>query len=543
MDFLKKARRKAEAAMKEMQETLDKKSQPQLQNQPQQSFNAGYTPQYQQPPVQQQSFYPSQPSQATGSSAAQFTQPIASYSAISQYEHQRAGSHQQTQNHNVYSPLTNSFLNSGTQPSYQKCLAQEEILTKYFQFHCLRLEMDFAVCSACFNSRIVPYSSLAQNFTPFQSPSEDHPFICDFSFPRTQWLFLSQCIPRNSIQPLLESYNFIVHSNLTQCDGEPVPGPEQMYTTKAVTGFACCRTCFEFNIKHTPLERNFSLVSYPADQSWICDIVHPSYRGMLNVELDKAVPNITHISQEAKRKMTAPACTGPGNPISVVEGEQTLVYSAHGGKTGNMCIACYYDHLANTALAQSFVLAYLSDEQVGTIHCDLASGSSKSAMAVAVQRGDEDIWRDFVALSVIAVACGGIRGVDEADLIGVAREDGSNTDWYQAIDYPKVEICSRHYHMKIKLLGAAHLFSPIDRPLSKNVIRMCFLTDPSVGVDASIDDAASFENTLIWRGKRLYNTMSAAYDTGDWSSFLTVCKDISTLPPPCGGNKRGFFQR
>lgn len=157
-------------------------------------------------------------------------------------------------------------------------------------------------------------------------------------------------------------------------------------------------------------------------------------------------------------------------------------------------------------------MIYLQDWELNS---DLASGISRAAMLVVIKRGDDDVLRDFVMMADIAGPCVRLHGVDEQELVNVAREPGSTSDWYHVAKYPSIEVCPRCYYVQVKLLGASHFFSPIDRSLVPGMIRMCFFTRSEMPYDISTSDPAAFENTVSWRGRRIANTLDLGYETGD----------------------------
>jgi hypothetical protein len=152
------------------------------------------------------------------------------------------------------------------------------------------------------------------------------------------------CVPRNTVQPLLDFVQLC--ERLTPCAGSVISTPGPYYVTKnqSVPGFAVCLTCFEMFLRHTAFEGRFEVVpdgTYAGTQQWTCDLAMPFYQRLVKADLGSATPDFAHFVEEASTRMPIPECPGPGKAIAQFgDAVPGLIFTAKGGKTGNICFAC-----------------------------------------------------------------------------------------------------------------------------------------------------------------------------------------------------------
>jgi hypothetical protein len=218
------------------------------------------------------------------------------------------------------------------------------VLTKYTQFFVLKASDSFAACNNCYRSAIAPHPGLAYEFKPYHPTSDEECFPCDFSTPRIQAVCRAYCVPRNTVQPLLDFVQLC--ERLTPCAGSVISTPGPYYVTKnqSVPGFAVCLTCFEMFLRHTAFEGRFEVVpdgTYAGTQQWTCDLAMPFYQRLVKADLGSATPDFAHFVEEASTRMPIPECPGPGKAIAQFgDAVPGLIFTAKGGKTGNICFAC-----------------------------------------------------------------------------------------------------------------------------------------------------------------------------------------------------------
>lgn len=398
----------------------------------------------------------------------------------------------------------------------------------------------FTMCINCYQTNVAPYS-LASNFVEYRSTSDNLRFTCDFGLPRIRAAWYSQCIPQNTIQPLVEFTDLV--KTLVPCNGSTIssPGPFWMTKNGAVPELAVCQTCFEVLLRYTAFESHFENKTFTETRDWACDLALPFFRRGLITELDKPSPDFQDIVSEYNTRFAITPCSGVGKAISTMNNDQSqsLVLTAVDG-TGNLCFACYSDYLANTSLEAAFVPVALTEEQKTTVICDLATPYSKSAMEVAILQHDLQSWRSAVGIAGKVGSCLGRKGVSEEDWEKKVSEFGSLAQWYHINNYPTIEICPSCYWLSVKLLKTESAFSPITRPLRAGIVRMCFLAISDAPPDAETDSPANFENSMTWRGRRLRTAIGVASETKNFSALFSEASSISKEPPVCGGNERGF---
>ncbi|RDW62434.1 hypothetical protein BP6252_11867 [Coleophoma cylindrospora] len=448
-----------------------------------------------------------------------------------------------------------------------KCTGKDPTFTDYVQFYVLKPEVltgsyakpldddEVTLCESCFLSKVAPNPGIAASFRALEKkstePSDGGPevsynqLVCTFRLPSILSLFYKQCIPRNTITPIVE---YLLAPDWSPCTGsEWVESIGQTYYSakgQGIENFGCCVTCFKLYLRFTSFEGYFTAMSDPPNPNalWGCSFgVHPYTEQVVRTELFKPAPDFRYLVSEIKERIEIPPCPGEGNAIAPAGAGDTTFYEAEPGKSGIFCRECYFDCIRGTVFKHTLGnYVQMAHEQKGVLACDLSSSFSKIAMGVAVRANDDEIWRSVVSTRSKAPKCVGISGLDEADFEKQRQEHGSLADWYCFKDFTNVEICPNCYWTTINLVGAKHLFTPITRPLKPGVIRMCFLTgatDPS----ADLGDPNNFENTLAWRGQMLRATLNYGYNAGgNFTPTLAAASKISKLPPPCGNIFRTF---
>ncbi|KAL5326352.1 hypothetical protein ACEPPN_004036 [Leptodophora sp. 'Broadleaf-Isolate-01'] len=593
MNFLNKARKKAEEALREIQAQAQAQTQGigQSHQQNTNQYNPHQYPQQNQqqfsPPPQfhQQQHYPPPPSQSSQPPYSQQGYPAPPSNQYSspppqafrdvpptstpgqQYpppppQPNRDQVHQQSyrqppqvqpasvpQAHGAQAPAPPPQV-AAVAPSVRdvgrKCLAKEPVIPFHTKFYCFIPSIgvsgeSFTICSNCFQVNVASYN-LASNFMEFRTTNENLRITCDFSFPRVRNTWYSQCIPRNTVQPLMDFPCFT--ETLSPCDGSTISSPGPFWITKnqTIPDLAICQTCFELFLRLTPFEGQFENKTYAETRDWSCDLAQPFFKRCLIAELENTNPSFQDLASEFNLRFKMPPCSGVGQPISTLENEQSqsLIFTALGGKTGNLCFACFSDCLANTSLQDDFGGAALTAEQKTTVTCDLASGYSKSAMEIAIQRCDSEVWRTAVGMVGKVGVCFGRKGTTEEEWEKKVAEHGSLAQWWHVTNYPSIEICPSCYWLFVRLFKADSVFSPVTRPLRAGIVRICFLAVSATALDTPTKNPDLFENSLTWRGRRLRNAISTGSELGDFSLLLSEAASISQEPSPCGGNDRGF---
>jgi hypothetical protein len=431
-----------------------------------------------------------------------------------------ASIHQPYEPQHLHLPPQVASTGPSPQGENRNCLAKEPIVPSRAKFYCFIPSIgvpgeSFTVCSNCFQSHITSHN-LASNLTEFQTTNESLRLVCDFSIPRIRNIWYFQCIPQNNIQPLVDFPRFT--ETLSPCDGSTISSPGPFWITKdaSIPDLAVCQTCFELYIRLTPFEGHFENKTYSETRDWSCDLALPFFKRALIAELEEAIPKFEDLASEFNLRFKMTPCSGVGKPISTFENDQSqsLIFTAAGGKAGNICFPCYSDYLANVSLKDEFVPATLTAEQKTTVTCDLAHPYSKSAMEVAILRCDVEVWRSAVGIQGKVGVCFGRKGVTEEEWEEKVAKHGSLAQWWHVTDYPSIEICPSCYWLVAKLFDADSMFSPVTRPLQAGIVRMCFLTVSAAPLDASTETPEFFENSLAWRGRRLRNAMSTGFELG-----------------------------
>ncbi|KAH8812216.1 hypothetical protein F5884DRAFT_820181 [Xylogone sp. PMI_703] len=454
-------------------------------------------------------------------------------------QYQRPQQYQQPpqQNYQQYvPPVTESIFDVG---SDQKCTGAEPLLAKYTQFYVARDSATFSICSSCYNSRVAPNPHLSRQFISYMPTSDEDSQTCDLYWPRVLFTWQNECVPQGSLHPILNWVESATH--YTACTGSTITKPTPYYTARnnAIPSLTICSTCFEVLLRKTPLEFYFEMNG--GASGWTCDMAEPFLKRAVKSFLEDGNASFDDFAKEVRLRMSMPGCPGPGKPITEFSPDLPgIVFTAADQKGGNVCAACYSDHVVNTSLESSFLPARLTDQQLGTSPCDLSTLISQMAMELAARKVDFELWRNTVAYSGKLNACSGARGVAEEDLATEKEKLGDLANWYCLTACPTIEVCPCCYWCKIALFGATHLFSVINRPLARGVVRQCYFMPSGVPMGTSTDNKDDFETALAWRATRLFNSMNPGIQAGEWSLLFTVAASIATEPPPCGGANRGF---
>ncbi|KAH7324868.1 hypothetical protein B0I35DRAFT_497443 [Stachybotrys elegans] len=442
---------------------------------------------------------------------------------------------------------TQRSVNPGT-----PCPGHKASLTDVTQFYIFKPEIlshlqptvapdHFSVCQACFLAHVSPHERLASNFE-MRNKAKPHPdaprasfekLTCDFALPSVGQIFFRECLPSQSVAPLLEYARRC--RGLAACSGQVMTEPTRYYESRHGDGFGCCESCFESFVRCTAFERD--MAARPPETNWYCDLgargfLYRAYVG----ELRGPNPNFKLFSVKAKKRGALPSCPGVGIPIAPLGSpEPHFTYEAVGGKTGVFCQACYFDKVLGTSMEPHFhVYNRLEEQYYGNISCDLASQQSSFAMKAAIRSRDDEVWRRCMSGRENLPACSGIAGVDEESLLGEAPR------WYCFSEFPSIEVCPFCYCATVEVLGASHLFAPVQRAPRSGIVRMCYLAEAS-DLTADPSDAKNFENTLVWRGTMLRNWLFHGYDwQGNFYGLQHVAKEIASWPPPCGSDRRAF---
>jgi len=307
----------------------------------------------------------------------------------------------------VTSVPTTTVAAQPVQPGCLSCCGDLGTSTKHTQFYVLKAHRDFGVCKACYLSKIAISSEFASYFTPYSGA--DTEMVCYLSFTGIYCLVMEQCVPQNTIHPLLEFTTAL--PTLGSCNHSKDSGTMYVSRENRFPGFLICPLCFELNIRHTAFEGYFEAKASSEEDQQACRMTMQYYKKALRNELQKE-SDFDSFIDEATVRLNMPDCTGMERPVpSIAEGSY-VVFTAAAGKTGNICPACYCDHLAYTSLADAFVAANFEEDQIGNIFCDLAGNYTKVAMDVAIKRGDDEVWRKAVELERTSMSSASARGVD-----------------------------------------------------------------------------------------------------------------------------------
>ncbi|KAH8817039.1 hypothetical protein F5884DRAFT_830164 [Xylogone sp. PMI_703] len=422
-----------------------------------------------------------------------------------------------------------------------RCTGSEPRLAKYTQFYVHKASAGFLICNYCYRVKVTPYQNLSNQFVPYRAISDDDSRTCVFFFPRILAAWRNECIPNHSLRSLLDFFQSV--ARYKPCDGSTITEPSPFYHSldDSIPGLSICPRCFECFLRNTDFERYFQMIPPRTGLKWTCDMAQPYFQRLLNSFLEERNPSFSNFAKEVNLRLSMPACPGNGNPTTKFsERMPNVMFSTADGKGGAVCAACYSDCVLNTSLQHAFTPVQLPPERVGTLPCDLSSNESQMAMQFAIRKGDLKIWRNTVLASAKLTPCNGAEGVTEEDLAILKQISGNLADWYCLTTYPTIEVCPYCYWCKVQLFGAAHLFSIIDRPLEKSVVRQCYLTPSEMPLSTSIENCDNFETSLSWKGRRLLRAMMPGNEIDNWAPLLSAAKTIAMEPPPCGGGGRAF---
>ena len=391
---------------------------------------------------------------------------------------------------------------------------------------------DFGICGACFSQNIARYPNLAAGFKQrVKDPGVGgqtqtcERYICQFALPRVRMAFYNECVPQNSLQPLVQYAR--LSATLAACTGAVVPGVSSYYTSRATENMAICDSCFETHFRKTAFERELYR-SQPSD-GWQCDV---GLKGFvfksLVAELANSRPDLQRFGAKVQHRLMI-CCLGSEPVWPANQPIAPFTYEPPDGSSGIFCEACFLDKIHGSAIESQFnKRVQMTEEFHGNVNCNLDTVASKFAMDAGIKRGDGEVWRRCLTRRHELPLCANIMGLDEEKL------SPSDEPWYYLKEAPAIEICPICQAACVELLGAGHLFAPIQRPLRPGIVRMCFL---SVSKDMSLDDGQPrlFDNTLVWRGTMLRRWIQQGYDAqNDFIGFQHAAKMIAAWEPPCG---------
>ncbi|RFU26516.1 hypothetical protein B7463_g9813, partial [Scytalidium lignicola] len=382
------------------------------------------------------------------------------------------------------------FDDVGTSTSSQdsKCTGEEARLTKYTQFYVHKNSVDFSICNYCYGSKILPYPSLCRQFEPYRATSDEDSTVCVFFLPRVLIMWQSECLPNDTLQPLLHYFQAAAHYEA--CDGPTTikSGPYYEPLNGTIPGLAICPTCFEQFLHKTPFEFKFRMnLGNTTSSRWVCDMSQPFFRRVVKRLLEDEHPSFNDFAREANIRMSTPSCPGKDKPTTEFAKQfPGIMFATLDGGRGGVCKACYLDYVSNTPLQSVFGPIQLPSEHAGKLPCDLSSRISKAAMQFAIRRGDVQIWRKTVLAAERLTPCNGNHGVSTEELAGEKERVGELAN------------CT------------------------------------------STKNSENFETSLSWRGRLLLNAIIPGVQAGNWSRLLEVAKGIAMEPPPCAGGNRGF---
>lgn len=402
-------------------------------------------------------------------------------------------------------------------------------------------EDEFSICHACYWDYIAPYPHLSAGFmikdleqptykgAPAASPVST---TCDLALPTVRTLVLRECIAERSFSPLLRFAR--TRAGEPECGGDAALPPGEAFFVRGADDFAVCRRCYGAYLRGTALDGAVERRHLPV--AWLCDAGLRGYAfRALTAELDGGAPDLARFVARANARAALEEC--PGDRVALARpGERRLVYRPRDGRSGVFCRACFFDHVKDTPVESHFDMCVELEEHLkGKLICNLASRSSQFAMRCAVRFRDDEVWRKAVTGRSSLPPCKGLVGVDEEELQGQQSEAN---EWYCVTAHPKVEVCRTCYVTTVELLGAAHLFSAVRRPLVPGVVRMCYLATPN-DIRADRSSSRNFENTLVWRGAVVRDWLHHGFDSiGNFAAFEQVAAAMATWPAPCASDAR-----
>jgi hypothetical protein len=447
-------------------------------------------------------------------------------------------------------------------PQPNACTARKNVLTKYNQFYVFKhlvfpredpkeQDLTFAICEECYKTHVSRQPGFASSFEPFQSPDSisagavaipTSRALCDFWLPAVKDTFYKQCIPQNSIQPLVKVAHDIQKSST--CPGNQVWQGGEVYTSPSIPNCSICPRCYELYVK--PTFGSYFVKEQQGTRQWTCDIgKDPGYIYELLISIRNSTsPSFANFAHGAKERLNLTPCTGEGKAVQPSQGNKVIMYCIPNVDLG-ACSECYYDYLKLTSFSHLFIPTTYDSKAV-TVTCDLAIPVSRFILTKALAANNLSIWQSGVENFNKIPKCAYMNGVPEEDVQKQQSELGQLATWYSVIHSPKVEICPSCYHGIVIHLGVLHLFRPITRPLVAGAVRVCNFSIGSGGV-ASFDPK-DFPTTLHWRGFMLRTLLDRLTETPplnspqnqDFSSFLSLATILNSAGPPCGAAVRGF---
>lgn len=304
---------------------------------------------------------------------------------------------------------------------------------------------------------------------------------------------------------------------------------------------AMCVRCFELYLSPA-FEKHFTRGIRGSGQHWTCDLgKDPGYVYDLLISVLKSqTPDFNTFARGVNERLNIAACTGDGKPVPAGNDGMVRTYNLPHVNLG-ACSECYYDYLALSPFARSFVATSHNGKGVSSI-CDLASPISRFLMTKAISASNLSIWQTGFDNFVKLPQCAFMKGVPEEDIQTQTKQLGALANWYSVVHCPNIEICPACYQCIIVPIGASHLLKPITRSLKAAAVRVCNFSIGTGGVTSF--NPNDFATTLQWRGFMLRTVLDRlSEDTSpsrDYSSFLSLASILNAAGPPCGANVQGF---
>jgi hypothetical protein len=445
-------------------------------------------------------------------------------------------------------------------PLAESCSARKAVLTKYNTFHVLnnaalprvdptKQDKSFVLCESCFQDGISLNPSFQSSFEPYQSPDctvtaieeaqiPSDRAICDFWLPKVRQAFHTQCLPQNSLQPLITVAREI--QALPGCPGNLILDGGETYTSTSIPHCTICSRCFELYLKPTSFGSYFTKQLQGAGQQWCCDIgKDPGYSfNLLKRNLNGSSPDFGSFATGISQRLQIKPCPGDGKTITPGLNGQVRVY-ALGNPDITFCEECFVDRIALTSF-EHFFTPTLINQQTTHCTCDMASGMAKFLLIRALSMNQFELFSQSLTSFARLPKCEGVKGVGEEVVEKQQAELGPSANWYYVNGYPIIEACPGCFQCIIRPLGVERLFTPITRQLKAGVVRTCNFTVGTGGV--STFNPEDFPSTAHYRGFILRHVLDLASESNptDIQPFTRLCKIFSEAGPPCGANARGF---
>lgn len=434
------------------------------------------------------------------------------------------------------------------------------MLTKYNAFYVFnntafpridptKQDPSFAVCASCFQTEISLNPKFASSFESYQSPdciiggSEEAPIpsdraICDFWLPKVRQAFHGQCLPQNSLQPLIAVAQEL--QTLPPCPGNAILDSGEIYTCTSIPDCTVCVRCFELYLKPSAFGGYFTRRLQDPGQQWCCDTgKDPGYPfNLLVANLNSHAPDFGSFARGVAQRMQIRPCSGEGKAILPgLNGQLTVYVLANHDLT--FCEECFFDRIATTQFEHYFTPTIVN-QQTTQCNCDLASGIAKFLMTRALATNQIELFVQCLSAFARLPKCEGIKGVGEEVVEQQQAEFGPLANWYYVNGYPIIEACPSCFQCIIKPLGVEHLFTPVSRQLRAGVVRTCNFTVSTGGVSSF--NPEDYPSTAHYRGFILRHVLDLASESRptDNQPFTRLCKIFSEAGPPCGANARGF---